>query len=225
MLYRPRRRCARRPRVLLPMIRSLSESRSSRPLCWISICKLTAGPQGLKPLQCGDRFGRKRSRAALEGQPRAAVPTWKVAAVPPLKVAVVPKLDLLELDVGAEGGDEDGTAVAVVAGVVDVLQAGCDIDAAPDVEGVVGLQNIFAAVVQLAVAEEKTEAAIGEVGLVVLLDGVRYKSDSCAILLTMPPGAVRAQSAIYGLIDFGVSEGFGLAVIPAYAGESGEVAG
>ena len=96
----------------------------------------------------------------------------------------------LELDVGAERGDEDGAAVAVVAGVDDVLQAGREIDAAPDVDGVVGLQNIFAAVVELAIAEQKAEAAIGEVGLVILLDCVRDEGDAGAVLLAMPPGAV-----------------------------------
>src|SRR5579859_7188485 len=56
----------------------------------------------------------------------------------------------LELNVGAEGWDEDRAAVAVVAGVVDVLQSGGEIDAAPHVDGVVRLQNIFAAVGEVA---------------------------------------------------------------------------
>ena len=60
--------------------------------------------------------------------------------------------------------DEHGAAVAVVAGVVDVLQAGGEVDAAPDVDGVIGLQDIFAAVVQGAVAEKEPKTAIGEVG-------------------------------------------------------------
>jgi hypothetical protein len=34
------------------------------------------------------------------------------------------KRNLLKLDVGAEGGDQDGAAIAVVAGVIDVLEAG-----------------------------------------------------------------------------------------------------
>jgi hypothetical protein len=78
----------------------------------------------------------------------------------------------LELDVEAEGGDEDRAAVAVVAGIVDVLQAGSNVDAAPKVGSVVGLHNIFAAVVESAIAQEEAETAVGEVGLVVLLDCV-----------------------------------------------------
>ena len=73
---------------------------------------------------------------------------------------------------GAERGDEDRAAVAIVAGIVDVLQAGGEVKAAPDVRGVVGLDNVFAAVVQSAIAEEKAEAAIGEIVLVILLDCV-----------------------------------------------------
>ncbi len=76
----------------------------------------------------------------------------------------------LELYVEAERGDEDGAAVAVVAGVVDVLQAGRDVNAAPDVGCIVGFDDIFAAVVEIAIAEQKAEAAIGEIILVVLLD-------------------------------------------------------
>jgi len=49
--------------------------------------------------------------------------------------------------VGTEGGDEDGAAVAVITGIFDVLNAGCEIKAAPGVDGVVGLNDIFAAVV------------------------------------------------------------------------------
>ena len=124
---------------------------------------------------------------------------------------------------GAERGDEHGAAVAVVAGVIDVLQAGREVDAAPDVGCVVGLHDIFAAVVETAVAEQEAEAAIGEVGLVILLDCVGDESDAGAVLLAMPPGAVCAESLGESLIDFRVGEGFGLAVIPAEAGEGGEV--
>ena len=101
---------------------------------------------------------------------------------------------------------------------------GADIDAAPHVDRVVSLHDIFAAVVERAIAEEKAEAAIGEVDLVVLLDCVGNKSNAGAVLLAMPPCAVRSKSFGEGLIDFRVGEGFGLAVIPAEAGECGQVA-
>ena len=78
----------------------------------------------------------------------------------------------LELDVGAERGHQHRAAVAVVAGVDDMLQAGREIDAAPHMDRVVRLHDIFAAVIESAVAEQEAEAAIGEVGLVVFLDCV-----------------------------------------------------
>ena len=129
----------------------------------------------------------------------------------------------LELDVGAEGGRRPRAAVAVVAGIVDVLHAGGEINSAPDVHGVVGLEDIFAAVGEVAVAEEKAEASGGEIVLVIFLDGVADEGDAGAVLLAMPPRAVRAHAFGEGLIDFGVGEGFGLAVVPSEAGEGGEV--
>jgi len=53
-----------------------------------------------------------------------------------------------------EGRHKHRPAVAVVTGIVNVLQARRDVDAAPHMGGVVALDNVFAAVVQGAVAEE-----------------------------------------------------------------------
>jgi hypothetical protein len=69
--------------------------------------------------------------------------------------------------VGAEGGDQDGVAVSIVARVLNMLYAWSEKDAAPGVDSVVGLDDIFAAVIQFAVAEEEAQAAIGEVNLVI----------------------------------------------------------
>jgi len=55
--------------------------------------------------------------------------------------------------VEAEAGDQDWAAVAVVAGIVDVLQAGSDVDASPQMRGVVGFENIFTSIVQGPVAD------------------------------------------------------------------------
>ena len=125
----------------------------------------------------------------------------------------------LKLDVGAEGGDYYWATVAVVAGIDDVLQTGCDVDAAPDVGGVVGLENILAAIVELAVTEEESKTARGEIFLVVFLDGVGDEGDAGAVLLAMPPRAIGADALREGLVDFGVGERFSLAVVPAKARE------
>jgi hypothetical protein len=126
--------------------------------------------------------------------------------------------------VGAEGGDEDGAAIAVVTGIVDVLQAGSDMDAAPGADGVVSLQNSFAAVVQVAIAEEKAQTAVGEVYLMVFLDGVRDESEPGSILLAVPPCAACANAGRDGLINLGIGEGFSFAVVPTNAGKRGDVA-
>ena len=116
------------------------------------------------------------------------------------------KTQISELDVSAEGGDDYRAAVAVVAGVVDVLQAGGEVDAAPDVDGVVGLENIFAAVVEMAVAEKESDAAVGEIVLVILLDGIADEGQARTILLTVPPGAARSHALGKCLLDFSVGE-------------------
>src|SRR5216684_1284730 len=89
---------------------------------------------------------------------------------------------------------------------------------------VIGLDDIFAAVVQVPIAEEEAEAAIGEVGLVISADCVGDECDASAILLAAPPCTICAQSSGESLIDFRVCEGFGLAVVPAEAAECGQIA-
>ena len=100
---------------------------------------------------------------------------------------------------------------------------GRQVNAAPNVDGVVGLKNIFAAVVQLAVAEQKSQAAGREIILVIFLDGIGDEGDAGAILFAMPPGAVRSHAFGEGLIHFRIGERFGLAVVPAEAGEGREI--
>src|SRR5580704_11878867 len=103
---------------------------------------------------------------------------------------------------GAERRDNHGPAIAVVSRIVDVLHARSQVNAAPHVDGVVGLDDILPAIVQLAIAEEKAEATIGEVGLVIFADCIGDESNACPVLLAMPPGASRAKSQVEGLIDF-----------------------
>src|SRR5580692_846871 len=114
-------------------------------------------------------------------------------------------------------------AGAVVSRIVDVLHARSHVNAAPHVNRVIRLYDVLAAIVQFAIAEEKAEATIGEVGLVIFADRIGDESNARPVLLAMPPGASRAKSQVEGLIDFRVGEGFSLAVIPAEAAEGGQV--
>ena len=77
------------------------------------------------------------------------------------------RTEILELHMGAERGHNHRPAIAVVSRIVDVLHARSHVNAAPHVDRVVGLHDVLATVVQLAIAEQKTEAAIGEIDLVI----------------------------------------------------------
>ena len=53
-----------------------------------------------------------------------------------------------------------------------MLQAGSHIDAAPNVSCIVALHDILAAVVEAAIAKQEAKSTIGEIVLVIFLDGV-----------------------------------------------------
>jgi hypothetical protein len=58
----------------------------------------------------------------------------------------------LEIDMHADGFDQHRPAVFVVPRVIDVLQVERIVDPPPRMQVVVPLQNVFASVVQIAVA-------------------------------------------------------------------------
>src|ERR1035437_8894850 len=146
---------------------------------------------------------RLRLRAAAE----AVVATWLC----------------LKLDVGAERRNDDGAAIAVVTGIDDMLHTGCEVYTAPHVRRVVGLKNIFAAIIQLAIAQQESQAARREIVLVIFLDGVGHERDAGAILLAMPPCALGSHALRKGLVYLRVGERLGLTVVPSEAAEGGEI--
>jgi hypothetical protein len=77
----------------------------------------------------------------------------------------------------------------------------------------------------MAVAQQESQATVGQVGLMVLLDGVGDESEAGAVLFAMPPRAVGADSLDKGLIDFSVGERLSFPIIPAGAGEGSQKAG
>src|SRR6267378_12046 len=108
-----------------------------------------------------------------------------------------------------------GTAVPVIAGIVDVLQAKRWINPAPHVERLVALNNVLASVVQLAIAEKKTHAAEREVLLVATRDAVRNERQTSAVKFPAPPPATSANADFCRLIHFGIRERFVLALVPS----------
>ena len=117
-----------------------------------------------------------------------------------------------------------GPRSLVVAGVVDVLRVESVVNAAPRVHVVVALEDVFARVVEVAIAEQEAKAAKLEILLVVALDGIRDEGDANLVV-----GAVRqAEEAVAqrvvaaegdGLVDFGVGEGLVLTLVPSEAAD------
>ena len=53
---------------------------------------------------------------------------------------------VLEFDMCAQGWHDHGAAIAIVARVINILHAGCEINSTPDVRGVIKLDDVLAAV-------------------------------------------------------------------------------
>ena len=89
----------------------------------------------------------------------------------------------------------DGAAILVVSRVLDEGVVDGIVHAAPGVDVVVRLQNVFSRVIQIAISQQKTQAAIAQVILVVLFDRISDEGDSHFILFAMPArtGIVSAQ--------------------------------
>src|SRR5579864_361586 len=73
----------------------------------------------------------------------------------------------LKLQMQTHAGHPDGSPVAVVTRVQDVLQVGCDEGAAPDVHVVIAFDNVFSSVIQSAISQEETMPAQGQIDLMV----------------------------------------------------------
>src|SRR2546430_5166193 len=83
-------------------------------------------------------------------------------------------------------GTTSGPPVLVVARIVDVLQAKRRIKSPPNMQRVISLDNVLAAVIETAVAEKKTGTTESEIFLVVSRDTVRNKYQSRVVEFSMP---------------------------------------
>src|SRR5271155_3408013 len=108
-------------------------------------------------------------------------------------------------------------AVAVVAGIVDVLHPWSHIDSTPNVYRVIGFDDVLPAVAQPSVAQKKTKPAVGQIFLVILLDAIGNKGNASAVLLAMPQRALGPNALIKSRINLSVSKRFGLSVVPSPA--------
>src|ERR1700734_2609774 len=125
----------------------------------------------------------------------------------------------------AHGSNPDRSAVAVISGIVDVLYVDREEKPLPRMPGVIALDDVLATIVQAAVTEDKTEAAISQVILVILLDGVTDEGGTDFIGRPVPACARIVAGNHYGLRVFGVGIGLFLVIVPAEARADAEILG
>ena len=123
----------------------------------------------------------------------------------------------LEFQMEAEPWNPHRAAVPVVTRVIDVLQIGSDEKAAPQMRGIVALDDFLSAVVQTAIAQQKAQPAELQVVLVIGGNSVGHKRYSGLVQFAMPaiPRPIRAH--LDRVVDFGVGIGFMLALVPSPA--------
>src|ERR1700683_3528166 len=92
----------------------------------------------------------------------------------------------LEFQMEAEPWNPHRAAVAVVTRVIDVLQIGSEEKAAPQVGGIVALDDFLSAVVQAAIAQQKAQTAERQVVLVIGRNSVGHKRYSGFVQFAMP---------------------------------------
>ena len=126
---------------------------------------------------------------------------------------------VLEIYVKTGAGGEHRAAIFVVAGVIDVLQIEGDEETAPEVRGIESFDDFFGAVSKIAITQEKSEAAEREIFLMSLDDSVGDEGHAGAIVVAIPPIALREAADFGGAIVFGIGERFVAAVAPSEAPE------
>jgi hypothetical protein len=103
-----------------------------------------------------------------------------------------------------------------------VLQVERAIHASPDVDRVKHLENVFAAIVQMAIAQQKTLSTQRQVKAMVPRKCVRRELSTSAIQSATPFFPVRSYPERHSLVDLGVSERFLSSFVPAKASKRGQ---
>src|SRR5258708_20956686 len=85
-----------------------------------------------------------------------------------------PRRSVLEVHMKPQTRHQDRSAVAVVAGIVYALQVESGVDTPPDVDVVVSLEDVFAPVIESAIAQQKAQSTQPQIILVIFLDGVAH---------------------------------------------------
>src|SRR5579862_6633872 len=127
---------------------------------------------------------------------------------------------LLEIYVEAGAGGEHWAAIFVVARIVDVLQIQGGEETAPEVRGIESFDDFLGAVSEIAITEEKSEAAEREIFLVGFDDSVGDEDGSDSVIAPLPAIAFRKSAKLNGAVHFGVFVGFVAAIAPSEAAEN-----
>ncbi len=128
-----------------------------------------------------------------------------------------------KINVSAHGANPGRAAVAVVARIGNVLEVEGVEEATPGVQGVIGFDDVFAAVVEGAIAEQKAEPTQAQIVLMVAFDGVGDHGKACFVCGAAPTRAGIVGACFDGLVHLCVCEGFVLALIPTEAAEDAQV--
>ena len=104
--------------------------------------------------------------------------------------------------------------------MIDVLKSERRIKSAPHVHRVKHFDDVFSPVIQMAIAEQKSQAAQRQIFLVIARNAVGNKSEPGAIVPFCPqPFPLRPGAEFDGVVDFGVRVGLMLAFVPSPATE------
>src|ERR1035441_8101456 len=113
----------------------------------------------------------------------------------------------------------------VISGVVDVLQVEGKEHTAPDVRGVEHFLDGFAAVRESAIAQDESQAPVGQICLMRFRDAARYERGSGTVEAAMPARALYIHAQLYAFVIFGVGERLMFPFVPSPAPEGPNVAG
>ena len=117
---------------------------------------------------------------------------------------------------------ETGTARRVAGRIDHILIIRRDIDVFPNLQFVIGFEGLLQTVTERSVSSQDADTARGEVILLDARNAVNDPRQSHRIVGAVPESALDAQPRRAGLGHVGVGPVFGLAVVPAQAGEDAD---
>src|SRR5262245_39120547 len=102
--------------------------------------------------------------------------------------------------------DQNRAAVAVIPGVVDVLKIEREEGAAPQVNGVISLDNILPSIGQPAIPKQKAETPKREVLAMVPRNSISNRGDPGPVEVPMPVCALAVRANRNSVIDLSISK-------------------